>query len=323
MPKSNSITGADRYNFMMALTGYLIARGQQPLTKVANHFGVSEKELRAALVTISLSGIGHYRPDELFFLDYDLLEEGIVDLSFAPTMESAPRLSTKQAAALSAGLNYLASLVEQEDQEEIVALIELLGKGTSAGGSLPIGIQQSEADPNLIQLRQAIKLSHPITCEYRNSKGEVSTRVLEPAQLQSRGKDWYLSAYCLTHQEVRVFRVDRMRAISIDTAKTLSKELDAAAGQDIYAGQSTDTEVLFEVEPEGYGLIADYKPEYEFTGVATIRVSIPIGHLANLGKIVSRYGGKVRVLAPESARIAVRDFVQQALSHKSLEREAE
>ena len=90
MPRSSSLSGADRYNFMLALTGYLINNRQQKLADIANHFQVTDKEIRSAVVTISLSGVGMYRPDELFFLDYDLLEEGIVDLSFAQTLEAVP-----------------------------------------------------------------------------------------------------------------------------------------------------------------------------------------------------------------------------------------
>ena len=107
MPKSSKISGTERYNFMLALTGYLIQNRQQKIADVAKHFGVSEQEIHDAVVTISLSGVGMYRPDELFFLDYDLLEEGIVDVSFAPTLESVPRLSTRQAAAIASGLSYL------------------------------------------------------------------------------------------------------------------------------------------------------------------------------------------------------------------------
>jgi len=128
MPKSSSLSGTDRYNFMLALTGYLISNRQQRIEDVAKHFQVTEKEISSAAVTISLSGVGLYRPDELFFLDYDLLEEGIVDLSFAPALEAVPRLSTRQAAAIASGLAYLVELVDPADQNEITELLRILGK---------------------------------------------------------------------------------------------------------------------------------------------------------------------------------------------------
>jgi proteasome accessory factor C len=70
-------------------------------------------------------------------------------------------------------------------------------------------------------------------------------------------------------------------------------------------------------------LIADYKPEYEISGNKAVQVQIAIGELETLGRIVSRYGGKVRILAPESARQAVRDFAQRALGNHKPEPQAE
>jgi proteasome accessory factor C len=97
----------------------------------------------------------------------------------------------------------------------------------------------------------------------------------------------------------------------------------AGDASQIYEVRETDTEVLFEVEPEAFGLIADYKPEYEISGNNAVQVKIPIGELETLGRIVSRYSGKVRVLAPQAARQAVREFAQRALGHHKPEPQAE
>lgn len=312
MPKSNSLTGADRYNFMLALTGYLITHRQVPIQKVAEHFGVSIPEIRSALGTISISGVGRYRPDELFFLDYDLLDEGIVDLSFAPTLNSVPRLSTKQAAAISSGLSYLATAFDNDDQAEIRNLLGILGKGSAGQGEFPIGIWAQASDGEFQRVRKAIVESKVMSCDYRNSSGENTRRIIEPLVLESRDSSWYLRGFCRTHQQVRIFRLDRMREIEITSEEISQSALESELADEIYSIGDTDTEVLFEVDPEGYSLIADYKPEHEIAGSGTQKVSIRIGQLANLGRIVARYCGRVRVLAPESARQAVVDFALAA-----------
>jgi proteasome accessory factor C len=101
------------------------------------------------------------------------------------------------------------------------------------------------------------------------------------------------------------------------------RALPAGDSSQIYAIRESDTEVLFEVEPEAFGLIADYKPDYEISGNKAVQVKISIGELGTLGRIVSRYSGKVRVLAPETARQAVRDFAQRALGQHKPEPTAE
>ena len=322
MPKSSSLSGADRYNFMLALTGYLINHRQQKLSDLAQHFQVSEKEIKSAVVTISLSGVGMYRPDELFFLDYDLLEEDIVDLSFAPTLEAVPRLSTRQAAAIASGLSYLVDLVDPADQDQINELLEILGKGALSSKELPFMVQPNRGDGDLVLVRQAVAESRALRCSYINSSGEVSSREIEPQLLESRDSNWFLRGFCRTNNEPRVFRLDRMRQIEL-LESFEERALPAGESSQIYAIRESDTEVLFEVEPEAFGLIADYKPDYEISGNKAVQVKISIGELGTLGRIVSRYSGKVRVLAPESARQAVRDFAQRALGQHKPEPAAE
>jgi proteasome accessory factor C len=91
----------------------------------------------------------------------------------------------------------------------------------------------------------------------------------------------------------------------------------------IYSVRKSDTDVLFEVDPEAFALIADYKPEFEISGNKSVQVKIPIGQLETLGRIVARYSGKVRVLAPAEARLAVREFAQRALGQRKPEAVAE
>jgi proteasome accessory factor C len=307
---------------MLALTGYLISHRQQSLSDLAKHFQVSEKEIKSAVVTISLSGVGMYRPDELFFLDYDLLEEGIVDLSFAPTLEAVPRLSTRQAAAIASGLAYLVDLVDPVDQKQINELLEILGKGALSTKELPFMVQPNRGDSDLALARQAVAEARVIKCSYINSTGEVSEREIEPIMLESREAKWFLKGFCRTNQEPRVFRLDRMRQIEL-LEQFPERQMPSDNDSQIYAVRESDTEVLFEVDPEAFALIADYKPEYEISGSKSVQVTIQIGQLETLGRIVARYSGKVRVIAPELARIAVRDYAQRALGNLSPEPVAE
>jgi proteasome accessory factor C len=315
MPKSSSLSGADRYNFMLALTGYLINNRQQRLSDLASHFQVTEKEIRSAVVTISLSGVGMYRPDELFFLDYDLLEEGIVDLSFAPTLEAVPRLSARQAAAIASGLSYLMNLVDTKDQDQIKQLLEILGRGALGTKELPFMVQPTEGDSDLALVRQAVAESRALKCSYINSAGEITNREIEPQLLESREANWFVKGFCRSNQESRVFRLDRMREIEL-LEEFEERELADTETDQIYSVRKSDIEVLFEVDPEAFALIADYKPEFEISGNKSVQVKIAIGQLETLGRIVARYSGKVRVLAPAAARVAVRQFAQRALGQR-------
>ena len=323
MPKSNRLSGADRYNFMLSLTGYLIQNRQQKISEVAAHFDVSEKELRDAVVTISLSGVGMYRPDELFFLDYDLLDEGILDLSFAPTLDKVPRLSTRQAAAIASGLSYLESVVDESDRLEISKLQEILADGSKVTSNIPFKVQPIKIDRDLSLARQAIVEGKVLTCSYINSAEQVTQRRLEPVSLESNDATWFLRAYCQTKKQVRVFRLDRMRDIVLTPDSCAPESYSISPEDEIYKVSEQDTELLFEIDPEGFGILADFKPDYPVIGDKTLRVTIPIGQISNLGKIVAKYSGKVRVLAPSEARLSVANFVNRALGNNPSENAVE
>lgn len=320
MPKSSNISGAARYNFMLALTGFLIQNRQQKLSDVAKHFGVTEKEIHDAVVTISLSGVGMYRPDELFFLDYDLLEEGIVDVSFAPTLESVPRLSTRQAAAIASGLSYLESVLDESDRAEIAKLIEVLADGGLVTSSLPFAVQPSRVDAEVTLTRQAISENRLVTCKYINASNELSSREIEPIVLESNDSVWFMRGYCRTKKEIRVFRLDRMREISLSKKEMERSDYPVADSSRIYSVEDSDTDVVFEIDPEGFGLLADYKPDYPAVGDKTLRVTIQIGNITNLGRIVAKYSGKVRVLAPPEARKVVFEFANSVLDNDYVEK---
>ena len=313
MPKSAKISGAERYNFMLALTGFLIQNRQQKIADVAKHFGVSEQEIHDAVVTISLSGVGMYRPDELFFLDYDLLEEGIVDVSFAPTLESVPRLSARQAAAIASGLSYLESVVDDSDKTEIAALLEILSDGGKRTSELPFKVHPSRVDVEVSLSRKAISESRLISCSYINAANVLSDREIEPISLESNDSIWYLRGYCRSKQQVRVFRLDRMRDISLSKEEMVRSIYPESDLTRIYSASQSDTDVVFDIDPAGFGLLADYKPDYPAVGEKTLRVTIPIGDISTLGRVVSKYSGHVRVVSPEAARRVVFDYANRAL----------
>jgi proteasome accessory factor C len=317
MPKSSRISGTERYNFLLALTGYLIQNRQQPIGDVANHFGVTEKEVHDAVVTISLSGVGLYRPDELFFLDYDLLEEGIVDVSFAPTLESVPRLSTRQAAAIASGLSYLESVLDEADRTEIERILDILSDGGQLTSEMPFKVQPSRIDQEVSLSRQAISEDRLISCSYINASNEVSRREIEPITIESNDSVWYLRGYCRTKNEVRIFRLDRMREIAISEEKLVRSRYPDSDISNIYTVSDTDTDVLFDIDPAGFGLLADYKPDYTIVDYKALRITIPIGDIRTLGRVVAKYSGHVRVLAPPEARKVVFDYANQTLGENT------
>jgi proteasome accessory factor C len=131
--------------------------------------------------------------------------------------------------------------------------------------------------------------------------------------MESNDSIWYLRGYCRTKKEVRVFRLDRMRDIALEEKTLIRAEYSEIDPSRIYSVSESDTDVVFDIDPAGFGMLADYKPEYPAVGDKTLRVTIPIGDISTLGRVVSKYSGHVRVLEPEAARRVVFEYASRAL----------
>ena len=65
-------------------------------------------------------------------------------------------------------------------------------------------------------VKEAILARRPLSFTYYSSAGEESRRTVEPARLVFKSGCWYLSAYCRTRQDWRVFRLARMEKLALE-----------------------------------------------------------------------------------------------------------
>lgn len=318
MPKSFNFKGEDRYNFMLALVGYLQNRGAVSVAEAAAHFEIDASYLRKVVTSINearaeVSGFERW----FFLIDVEELEEnGMLSLVENLVVDDVPRLSNRQASAIAAGLSYLATIPAFKDDADLIALQEALASGSVRGINPLLELRPGSAEAGAEIIRRAILGRRKISCEYINQKGERATRTIEPLRLDPRADGWYLRGYCPIHLEVRNFKLNRMRGIQIldeplsDEAKNVG-EIE----ESVYVAGATDARVLVEVEPEAYRLISEVKTIDEPTSVegGRVRAEIRVGHLPNIGRLVTRFGGAARVIEPAEARAIVKNYALAAL----------
>lgn len=177
-------------------------------------------------------------------------------------------------------------------------------------------LRPGSAEAGAETIRRAILGGRKISCEYINQKGERAIRTIEPLRLDPRTDGWYLRGYCPIHLEVRNFKLNRMRSIEI-LDELLSEEAKNVGEieESVYEAGATDARVLVEVEPEAYRLISEVKTIDEPTSVqgGKVRAEIRVGHLPNIGRLVTRFGGAARVIEPAEARAIVKNYALAAL----------
>ncbi len=321
MPKLKSLDGESRFNFMLALIAYLERAGEVSMAEAAEHFNLDEKYLRDVVFSINQLSVEFPGREEIFFfIDADLADEGILSLLQNDLIQDVPRLSSRQAAAIGAGLNYLATMPAFADDAELKALQELMGQGTGRGLAPAIAVSPGSEDEYAETLRKALLAGKRISCEYLNAKGEKTQREIDPLRIDLRSDGTYLRGYCPINEGLRNFKLDRMRLVEItdkpicDQAKSISEIEDS-----LYVAQASDIEVTVELEPEAYGLISEFQTVDEPTSIGngSIRAVIKVGHLPNIAKLISRYRGKARVIEPIEARELVKNYALRVLGESA------
>ncbi len=94
------------------------------------------------------------------------------------------------------------------------------GTGTGTGATV-----DAEA---LALLAQACRDGEQVRFEYRRKDGEETRRLVEPHQLVSAGRRWYLVAWDVRRSDWRTFRLDRLAEPALAGARFPARSLPAA-----------------------------------------------------------------------------------------------
>lgn len=195
---------------MLDLVPYLSAHSFVSLKKLAEEFGVTEKEMAKELTTLSMCGLPGYTPYELIEVFF---ESGFVTINNHDPLDIPRALSFTEIATLLLGLELLRDSLEGEVpgiSDEISGLISRLSQ--LSGGSVT-----AEADTTIQTVRElnrAIENRIALSISYHStSKDQMSDREIEPLEISDSDGQRYLNAYCRLAQGFRSFRVDRIQII--------------------------------------------------------------------------------------------------------------
>ena len=213
--RAKPLKAPDKLVFLLSFVPYLLEQRVVDVAEAAQHFGMTEAEIRDAVRLIATSGLpgstGTYQPNDLFDIDWDSFEDDdVIVIVHHVAIDDAPRLSAREAAALIAGLQYLSASPENAGQR--VARV-------AAGPSSPRAPRPRRAVspsprakpmPRSHSSARRSPRARQLEFDYLNAAASAGRRRADPLRIISQDADWYLQAYCHTREDVRNFRVDRM-----------------------------------------------------------------------------------------------------------------
>lgn len=190
-------------NRMLGMIYLLMNRGTVTAAELAERFEVSVRTVYRDVEALSMAGIPVYaRKGKNGGIS--ITQEFVLDKMLVTRQEQVRILSA------------LASLKETgalEDDEILVKLRDFFRTEPLNWVSIDFSDWSGRRAELYGQIREAILFHKVLAFDYYGQYGGMSHREVEPVQLLFREYTWYLRAFCRIRQEMRLFKVLRMKRV--------------------------------------------------------------------------------------------------------------
>ena len=242
-------SAGDQVSRLLKLVPYALTRREVPIQQAAADLGVTPAQLVADLKVLMFCGWPGYLPGDLIEVDLDALEgEGTVRVTNADYLARPLRLSVREASALIVALRTLRDAAVSDVAPVVDRVLHKLETAAEDGAraaqqvEVHVGDAERTVAASRAELAAAVERGRQVRLDYYvPARDEVTTRVVDPLALVAGEGMTYLDAWCHRVADRRLFRLDRIEALSI-----LDSPVDQhpdAAPRDLSAGlfQPSDT----------------------------------------------------------------------------------
>ena len=193
-----------KVNRLFEILYYLLNKKNVTASELAERFEVSVRTIYRDIDVMSSSGIPIYtEPGRTGGVS--LLPNFIMDKSI---------LNDKEQQDVLANLQGLFQISSDETESVLQKLSATFNK--TATNWLEVDFSWNDDQKNYFRdLKMGILERRVIEFDYYSSHNEKTNRQVEPIGLWFKHRAWYLDAYCLMRQEIRLFKLVRMRYLSV------------------------------------------------------------------------------------------------------------
>lgn len=184
---------------------------------------------------------------------------------------------------------------------------------------------------HLTSVMEAMSDNHEIVIEYcKYSSKEAERLTLRPYAVKESAKRWYMIAYCIERQGLRVYGLDRVQSLEItDRSYKMPQGFDVdelfATSFGIYLPEQRAQKIVFRASGKEAKYLRDLPLHSsqceEESGQDHVTFSIFVCAKDKNGKFYNdlimefcRYGSRIEVLSPEDVREAVASELKKAAS---------
>lgn len=307
------LPATERAALILQLVPYLISQGEVSVADAAADFDVTPEQMKTMVETLTVIGLpgdgGFWQmANDLFDIDWDLLDEQqLISITNTVGLERTPRLTTREAAALLAGLQVAAALPGVGSSEAFQGLLTKLSRG-AAGTPADVIVVPGRVDDVRLAVSDAVQRGMAVSFTYRAPDAEPTTRTVDPIKVHIAEGQWYLQGWCHLREASRTFHLDRVSDLTItDVASTHGIETATEGFGSSDYDVEAEVRVAEALRPLLGGLLSGA------VEITPGRLRIHVADEHGLKRLAARHSGNIEVLSPASARDAALRWAQAGL----------
>jgi proteasome accessory factor C len=261
---------------------------------VCTRFGCTEQELVEDLDLLFLCGLYPYTPDVLIETD---IADGRVWIRYAEYFSRPLRLTPDEGLALLAKARTLLAVPGSDRSGPLARGLAKLARVVGVDPEEALEIEINPVATEVIDvMRRAVAEHRQLEMEYYSfGRDSAASRVIDPYSVFAASGQWYVSAFCHTVDDERLFRLDRVRGATL-----LDATFAAPTGKPdltVYEPQADDPRVELDLEPGARWVIEQYPVEaVEERPGGGWRVRLVASERAWLERLLLRLGTDARVV---------------------------
>ena len=280
-------------NRLFEIIYVLLSKETVTAKELSERFGVSSRTIYRDIDTLSLAGIPVYT-ERGKGGGISLLPNFVISKSLLNEQEQNEVLSALQG---------LAAVKTNETDSVLQKLSAVFNKNSPPWLEVDFSDWNNSQSGIFYDFKTAIIERRIVQFDYYNTFGEKKHRRVEPLQLWFKSRSWYIKAYCLSKQSVRVFKLSRVRNQSL-TGEQFTKRnlLETSIDDSLPQDKRQDVKLKLKIAPEmTYRVLDDsLEGEKQKDGSHIVSVTWPEDDWV-YGYILS-FGEYIEVLEPEYMR---------------------
>lgn len=222
-------------------------------------------------------------------------------------------LSEKEQREIIASLQSL-QIINYPDARQILSkLSALFGNINAEWIELDFSDWSNVQRDTFIAIKESILEKKVVIFDYHGSNGEINTRTVEPLKLCFKENAWYLLAFCRLRQEIRTFKITRIKNARI-TSEYFSRSLSGNEIKLLVRPPQKKVHLKLWIDhSQGYRVYDEFREEQVTNnedGSFTVSVTFPDNDWV-YGYIMS-FGFFAKVLEPACIRDTIKERLKKS-----------